>query len=32
MGDFKEMTDWTGKEMKEARGVETQNGDYHDIC
>lgn len=32
MGDFKKMTDWRGKLMKESKSVETQNGDYCDIC
>lgn len=30
MGDFN-MTDWRGKEMRESRNVEIQNGDYCDI-
>lgn len=32
MGDFKKMTDWRGKLMKESKSVETQNGNYCDIC
>lgn len=32
MGDFKKMTDWRGKLVKESKSVETQNGDYCDIC